>query len=106
MVVPNGVAVIADEAFKGKKLKSAAIPDGVRHIGHSAFFMMKTLESVSIPDSVETIGENAFCWCENLQSINFAGVKTIVPGAFKYCTTLSSPVFSEGLIEIADEAFS
>ena len=106
IVVPNGVVVIADDAFKGKKLKSAVLPDGVQHIGHNAFFMMKTLESVSIPDSVEMIGGNAFCWCENLQSINLAGVKTIGHGAFKHCTSLASPVFSEVLIEIADEAFS
>lgn len=66
--VRKGTTVIADSAFNSKfehrydcrNLEGIVLPQGMKRIGASAFFMCQDLAYVNIPRSVEYIGASAF----------------------------------------------
>jgi len=59
LVVPDGVEIIADNAFyKSTSLKSVTFPESLKTIGAFAFRDCLNLKSVFIPSSVETLGTN------------------------------------------------
>ncbi len=65
------------------------VPDGVRKIGRSAFFMGTNLERVTLPSSLETIERSAFAGCSRLSEVNVpAGVAAINDWAFSDCPSL------------------
>ncbi|MCX6902426.1 MAG: leucine-rich repeat domain-containing protein [Verrucomicrobia bacterium] len=72
------------------------IPNGVLHIGSSAFgaFGHETspnLTGVSIPQSVRTIGYHAFAYCTSLTNVSVGtGVADIGGSAFYGCTSLTN----------------
>lgn len=127
VVIPDGVRVIGEDAFRRCDIESVIIPDSVRSIRYGAFadcFKLKTLE---LPDSVKNIGQNAFS-CSGLQSIRlpsglqriaeycFYGtnlteitipdsVQTIHSNAFERCRHLEKVVLPDGLRSIEDGAF-
>ena len=60
-VVPNGIEHIGDSAFSHcSTLKSIVIPEGVKVINIEAFLNCTGLESVTIPDSITRINGSAF----------------------------------------------
>ena len=80
-VVPEGVEIIGDSAFRNEDIASVRFPDTLRTIGKMAF-RGSSLESVAIPDSVREIGDNCFCDCERLRSVKLSGsLKRIEGGA-------------------------
>ena len=73
----NGIYELSDDGktlldVTDKNISEAVIPDGVTHIGNSAFSWCRALQSIDIPDSITHIGDRAFHWCEALQSIEVA----------------------------------
>ena len=48
---------------------AVTIPQGVKAIGRSAFFINKTITSVVIPEGVTSIGYSAFAECTNLSDV-------------------------------------
>jgi hypothetical protein len=64
-----GITEIRDEAFEGSRIRSAAIPEGVRKLGARSFMDCYNLASVSIPKSLTEIGEGAFSQCGRLAEI-------------------------------------
>ena len=83
------------------------IPDGVKSIGHNAFFGCTELTSIIIPDSVTSIGDRAFIDCTSLISVTIpSSVTSIGEFAFKGCTSLSSIVIPDGVRNIGSSAFS
>ena len=69
-VIPQGIAVIGDAAFKlSENLNTVIIPDSVTTIGSQAFMASFDDLTVIIPDSVTTIGAGAFIMCTNLSLI-------------------------------------
>ena len=103
--VPEGITVIAPNAFHGEQIEKIVLPDGVKTICYGAFGMLKSLSEVSIPDSLETIENGAFYFCEKLEHVNLSGVINIGPEAFMYCSGLKDVVLSDRLESIESKAF-
>ena len=59
-IIPPQVRTIGEAAFKGSKIKSLAIPNGVIAFGRNAFENCPNLESIYIPKSVAEVGADAF----------------------------------------------
>ena len=84
----------------------AVIPDGVTHIGQSAFWACKKLTDVTIPASVTYIGSTAFTGCTALTYINIPnGVTCIDDSAFCSCQNLTKISLPESITCIGKEAF-
>lgn len=61
IIVPEGVTVIADDAFSGcRELRRISLPEGLVTVGANAFKWCGRLEDVRLPDSVTYIGDEAF----------------------------------------------
>ncbi len=75
--IPEGVEVIGEMAFRGKKqLKNVIIPSTVKEIEHDAFYDCDLLDNVYIPASVKEVKSYAFAECDKLKRITFAGIPT------------------------------
>ena len=73
--VPEGVTVIGEMAFRGKKqLKNVIIANSVKEIEHDAFYDCDELDNVYIPAGVKEVRGYAFAECDKLKKITFAGV--------------------------------
>ena len=123
---------IEEEAFKGSKITSIDIPEGVTSIGKNAFRECTNLTSITIPKTVTSIGYGAFCGCTSLKSVKFAegseltsledlvfgdckslteitipdGVTSIGWRTFLDCESLTNVTFSGSVESIGDQAFS
>lgn len=65
------------------RLSNYQVPEGVRRIGHSAFYGAASLSSISMPETVTTIDSLAFFNCLALQDITLgANTESIAFGAF------------------------
>ena len=91
VVVPDGVEVIENRAFKDcKSLQNVKLPDSVIEIGDYAFYNCEKLPSIDLPKSLTSIGSYAFSCCESLTSIKIpSGVRKIQMQTFGYCTALT-----------------
>ena len=97
---------IASSAFEYSDVKSIKLPDGLKSIGHDAFYYCKQLSGISIPSSVEFIGNSAFNYCESIKSITIPSkVKQVGIDSFGNCESLEELTFNYGLEKISDEAF-
>lgn len=127
VVVPKGVRLIAEAAFRNSFVKRVHLPSSIRYVSENAFYGCKSLSEMDIPDSVIGIGESAFEKCTGLKSIlipcdmrrlapkTFSGctglvsvklgVESIEDHAFSNCSRLSKVVFSKDLKEIGPFAF-
>ena len=93
--VPEGVELIAENAFSECLLDGAIFPETLREIGYYAFGYCRNLAEVQIPASVESIGEFAFC-DTGLEALSISSsVKAIGSGAFCDCVHLSEIVVDE-----------
>ena len=73
--VPEGVTIIGEMAFRGKKqLKNVIIASTVKEIEHDAFYDCDELDNVYVPANVKEIKSYAFAECDKLKKITFAGV--------------------------------
>lgn len=93
IIIPEGVKIIADEAFRYGCAKKVTLPQGLKTIGSLAFSENIFLESVVIPASVTYIGKNAFHGCSRLKSVLFEG--TIPEGAAVAFDNLQNLLHSE-----------
>ena len=75
-VVPDGVEHIGDSAFAScTTLKNISIPDGVTSIENTAFYYCTGLESIIIPTTLKTIGKQAFDNCRSLTDVYYTGTQ-------------------------------
>ena len=97
VVIPNGVTIIGDKAFKWCfDLLSVTIPYGVSSIGAEAFLDCSSLMSVSLPNSLTIIGEKAFNGCKKMTSVTVpSSVTSIGKNAFLGCTGLTAVYISD-----------
>lgn len=107
-VIPQGVDIIGDCAFKGcTDLTSVVIPDGVTDIGAEAFAGCSSLTSVVISDDVLRIGDGVFSGCSSLTRIAIPGsVKSIGKYAFSDCKKLMDIDIPDSVKSICEHAFS
>ncbi|MCM1214330.1 MAG: leucine-rich repeat domain-containing protein [Lachnospiraceae bacterium] len=99
-LISGGVLV----AYRGTEAQ-AVIPDGVRVIAAEAFRDHTELESVIIPDSVTVIGEGAFEGCGNLTALTLGSqVQQVKDRAFDGCG-LQQVMLPESVTEVGIRAF-
>ena len=67
LTIPDGVLVIADEAFIRCRVSEAVLPEGLKTIGENAFRWRSELKKANLPSSVKHIGANAFANCIDVQ---------------------------------------
>lgn len=108
VLVPQGVAVIAEYAFAGcEELRRIVIPSGVKEIGQKAFWGCTELREIILPEGLEIIGRFAFWECGSLTAVRIPdGVKSIGNSAFRGCDMLSSVVLPDSVENIGESCFS
>lgn len=134
VVIPtkiNGVEVkaIGKMAFKGKKIKSVVLNEGLEVIGNGAFAGVSTLEKINFPstlkkiddmafvktslkelklnEGLQVLGKRAFSNCSSLQKINLPNSLTkISDNAFEKCKISNDIVFGENLGHVGHKVFS
>ena len=65
---PKDIVAIGNDAFKGSKITSLNIPEGITFVGARAFMGCNDLKSISLPESLTTLFSNAFeetAWWES-----------------------------------------
>ena len=107
-VIPDGIRVIANFAFKDcSSLTSINIPNSVTSIGDGAFASCTSLTSINIPNSVTSIGSSAFSCCTSLTSVQIPNsVTSINYLAFISCTSLTSINIPNSVTSIGNYAFA
>ena len=96
--IPEGVTVIGEMAFRGKKqLKNIIIANTVKEIEHDAFYDCDELDNIYVPASMKEIKSYAFAECDKLKRITFAGVpKKLSHHAFDDCDQLHDIIVPAG----------
>lgn len=112
LVIPDGVTVIAERAFKDTTcLESVTIPESVTSIGRYAFFGCTNLKEVNLPESITAINSYTFAGCDSLTSLTLpASVQVINSGAFLYsswkASALEELIITGDAPLIASDAFT
>ncbi len=107
VVVPEGITVIAEEAFAGNEAVDRVIlPESVRRIGAEAFRDCVLLQTIVLPESLSQMGARAFENCVKLIRIQIpSAVSRIKERTFRRCRVLREVKLPEGLQEIGESAF-
>jgi hypothetical protein len=96
--IPDGVEVIGEMAFRGKKtLKNIIIANSVKEIEHDAFYDCDELDNVYVPAGVKVVKSYAFAECDKLKKITFAGTPNkLSRHAFDDCDQLHDIIVPVG----------
>ena len=96
--VPDGVKVVAEDAFSLSKARNVELPNGLIEIKEGVFRNVKTLRSVALPQTLKKIGMSAFEYCERLESIDIPNsVTSIDTCAFEGCYSLHTVRMSDSI---------
>lgn len=90
--------------LQGKSIKSVKLPDSITQIGQYAFKECSNIEGeFKLPPNLTTLGSYAFYGCEKMESIEIpASMQTIYQSTFEKCTSLTTVILHEGLINIGN----
>lgn len=91
-------------AYTGRQ-KEVTIPEGVKEIGESAFYMCESLETIQIPDSVTKIGARAF-FDTGLKTIKLPEKLTVIEEETFANSKLTSLVLPDAVTTIKKNAFA
>lgn len=107
VVIPDGITVIAGEAFAGNEaIDRVILPESIQEIGQGAFRDCVLLQNISFPEGLVRIGAEAFENCVKLIRVHLpCAITAIEERAFRHCRALRELSFSEGVQEIGDSAF-
>lgn len=107
VTVPEGITVIAEDAFAGNEaVDRVLLPESLREVGAGAFRDCVLLQSIEFPERLERIGTGAFENCVKLLRVKLWGKLTKINGkTFKKCRALKEISFGEGIREIGEQAF-
>ncbi|MBR6490533.1 MAG: leucine-rich repeat protein [Muribaculaceae bacterium] len=103
------VAGIADEAFKGKVIKTLDTSNArkLKSIGDEAFANCTQLTNVTLREGISSMGTRAFAGCTALTSIQVPSTLRAIPtGAFENCSQLSDVNLVMGVANICENAFA
>ena len=89
--------------------RTVVIPDGVQVIAPEAFAGNTWVTAVTIPRGVTTIGSTAFYGCTNLKTVTFgedSQITSIGPQAFRECDNLISIEIQQMLLKLTSVHFT
>ena len=106
IILPEGMKVVGNSAFRNSGLESIEIPASVGSVGIYAFYNCSSLKEATLVQGLEAIENNAF-QNSGLESIAIpATVTTFGDSAFRDCSDLTEATLAEGLKVIGKYAFS
>ncbi|MBR4543886.1 MAG: leucine-rich repeat protein [Lachnospiraceae bacterium] len=131
VIVPEGITVIGDGAFKGnaglvkvtlpstvtkigahafkgcRLLRKINFPVGITEIGEYAFHRCHCIEEMFFPDSLTKVGSYAFLYCDGVRKVVLKGVKHLPRAAFSHNISLLEIDLSKELdySNFSDEVF-
>ncbi len=107
VVVPQGVTVIAEEAFAGNEAVDRVIlPDSVEEIGAGAFRDCLLLQTIEFPANLKQIGSGAFENCVKLIRVFLPeGMNRVEDKVFKHCNVLKEVAFGRKVVSVGEQAF-
>ncbi len=107
VAVPEGITIIAEEAFAGNEAVDRVIlPDSLLEIGASAFRGCLLLQTIEFPGQVRRIGAGAFENCIKLiRAALPPNLKELEDCTFKHCHVLREISFGPKLAAIGEQAF-
>lgn len=90
VTVPEGVYLIAGEAFKGHdEIERLILPQSLKVVGEGAFEGCERLSSVEIGENIEDIKDRAFAQCNLASVVLPVSLKTLGIGAFDGDTSVT-----------------
>lgn len=108
IAIPPTVKVIGEGAFaECRKLKGAALPNGLTTIGAEAFKGAVSLAEITIPSSVTAINSRTFQDCAALKTVNLPNtLRSISSDAFQGCRGMETFTVPSSVTLIGDRAFA
>ena len=103
--IPEGVKIIATDAFTKSAIKEVKFPASLELIEFSAFFDCRELKKIVVPGNVKVIESAAFCYSSIEEVIIEDGVEKIGSGAFSGCRKLKSVTLPVSLEKIGGYRF-
>lgn len=106
VVIPNGVTVIGEGAFRGLGITSVYIPQSVVKIHSYAFCDCVSLKEITLPNTTSIIAAYTFKGCINLHSISIPDSVTKIENyAFADCYKLAEIMIPNSVSYIDEFAF-
>lgn len=103
--IPEGVKIIATNAFTKSAIKEVKFPASLELIEFSAFFDCRELKKIVVPGNVKVIESAAFNYSSIEEVIIEDGVEKIGSGAFSGCEKLKSVTLPVSLEKIGEYRF-
>lgn len=106
IVIPNGMRIIANNAFNYKSFDTITIPSTVQSIGEQAF-MHSSMSVINMSEGLKSIRMSAFCDCRSLANVSIPkSVVNMGNGVFQYCRGIKTVILPDGVTCIRDDMFS
>ncbi len=106
VVIEDGVTSIGDYSFDSFDITDLTIANSVTRIGENAFHGCDVAD-LTIPGSVEIIGTDAFSGSDKLVSVTFEnGIMSIADWAFSVCYNISDLFIPASVTNIGEGAFA
>ena len=103
--IPEGVKIIATNAFAKSAIKEVQFPSSLELIEYSAFWDCRELKKIIVPGNVKVIESAAFSYCSIEEVIIEDGVEKIGSGAFSGCKKLKNVTLPISLENTGDYRF-
>lgn len=105
VVLPVGLDIIGNGAFKGSGINSIVLPENLSVIEENAFSFSE-LESIHITSGVKKIPASSFGYCEKLKKLSFSnGITSIDYAAFESCKSLTKVDIPNSVQILGPKAF-